>query len=89
MTTWSVFLQKEVLEISFSGVRYKQLICIVVDRCFLRSQTGLNMPRRAMGAGGVDGRERHGTRAMVARNSTEWLVVIWNRENPLFSAHCE
>ena len=23
----------------------------------------------------------------MARNSTEWLVAIWSRENPLFPAH--
>ena len=34
MAIWSVFLQKEVLEISFSRVRYKQLIRAAVDRCF-------------------------------------------------------
>ena len=48
---WSVFLQ-EVLRISISGVRYKQLVRIAVDRRFLRSQAGLNMPCPAMGAGG-------------------------------------
>ena len=51
---WRVFLPKEGLEISFSGVNYKQLVRIVVDRYFLRSQAGLNMPCRAMGAGGVN-----------------------------------
>ena len=39
---WSVFRQKKDLGISFSGVRYKQLVRIAVDRCFLRSQAGLN-----------------------------------------------
>ena len=37
---WSVFLQKEGLGISFLGMRCKQLVCIAVDRCFLRSQAG-------------------------------------------------
>ena len=25
----------------------------------------------------------------MARNSTEQLVMIWSRENPLFSVHCQ
>ena len=69
---WSGFLQKQVLGTSFSGVRYKQLVRIAVNRCFLRNQAGLDMPCRAMGAGGmrgcegapwsnkVDGKELHG-----------------------------
>ena len=52
---WSVFLQKNGLGISFSGMKYKQLVRIAVDRCFLRSQADLNMPCRAMGARGVNG----------------------------------
>ena len=40
------FWQKDDLGISFSRVRYKQLVRITVDRCFLRSQAGLNMPCR-------------------------------------------
>ena len=48
------FLQKEVLGISFSVVRYKQLLRIAVDCCFLHSQAGLNMPCRALGAGAVN-----------------------------------
>ena len=34
---WSVFSQKEVDGISFSEVRYKQLVRVAADRCFLRS----------------------------------------------------
>ena len=49
---WSVFLQKEVLGISLFRVRYKQLVRIAVDRCFFHSQAGLNIPHRAMKAGG-------------------------------------
>ena len=41
---WSVFWKNEDLGISFSLVGYKQLVRIAVDRCFLRSQAGLNMP---------------------------------------------
>ena len=49
---WSVFWQKEILRISLSGVRYKQLVHIAVDPCYLLSQAGSNMPCQAMGAGG-------------------------------------
>ena len=49
------FLQKKGLGISYSGVRYKQLVSIAVDRCFLHNQAGLDMPCRAMEAGGVNG----------------------------------
>lgn len=49
------FLHKEDLRISFSGMKYKQLVPIAVDRCFPHSQAGSNMPCRAMGAGGVNG----------------------------------
>ena len=55
MVIWSVFLQKGGLGISFSGVRYKQLLRIAVDRCFLGSQAGLNKPCRTTGAGEVNG----------------------------------
>ena len=46
------FVLQKGLGISISGVRYKQLVRIAVDRSFLRNQAGLNMPCRAMGAGG-------------------------------------
>ena len=36
-------------------MRYNQLVRIAVDRCFLRSQPGLNMPCRSMRAGRVSG----------------------------------
>ena len=55
---WSVFLQKKGLGISVSGARYKPPVCIVIDCYFLRSQAGLNMSCRAMGAGGMNGCER-------------------------------
>ena len=47
------FWQNEDLGISFSGVRYEQLVHFAVDHCFLHSQVGLNMPCRSMRAGGV------------------------------------
>ena len=40
--------------VSFSGVGYKQLVRLAVDHCFVRSQADLNMPCRAMEAGGVN-----------------------------------
>ena len=55
MAIWSVVWQNEDLGIIFSRVRYKQLIRIVVDRCFLHSQAGLNMPCRSMQARRMSG----------------------------------
>ena len=36
-------------------MRYKQHVRIAVDRCFLQSQAGSDMPCRAMGTRGVNG----------------------------------
>ena len=49
------FLQKGVLGLSSSGVNYKHFVRLAADRWFLHSQAGLNMPCRAMGAGGMNG----------------------------------
>ena len=66
------FWQKKDLGIPLSRIRYKQLLRNAVDRCFLRSQTGLNMPCQYMRAGrmsgcqgtpwskGLDSKELHG-----------------------------
>ena len=52
------FWQNENLGISFSGVRYKQLVHIAVDRCFLHSQVGLNMSCQSMRAMSGNAMER-------------------------------
>ena len=48
---WNVVWQNEDFGISNPRLRYKQLVLVAVDRCFLLSQAGLNMPCRSMGAG--------------------------------------
>ena len=69
MAIWSVFWQNEDLGISFPGVRCKQLVRIAVDRCFLCSQTGLNIPCRSMRAGGVS-----------ACQETPWSLEVDDKE---------
>ena len=61
------FTQKEVLGISCFGVTHKQLVRIAVDRCSLRSQTGLCYAGPRGLRGWIDVRERHGARSLMIR----------------------